>query len=242
MCCNAGMNAKATSHDPSQPAPAHADDGRKPRIDGEQSRERLLLAAGRLFAEHGFSKASTREIAQAAGANVAAISYYFGDKAGLYRAVFGMMCTPPDENIALFDQPHFTLRESLQGFYRQMMAPLLEGADAQLMLRLWFREMLEPTGLWMSEINNSIMPEHMAMMGVLCRHLGLEQPTDEVHRLGYAIVGMALQLMIGHDIVHAITPQMLATPEALARWTERLVDFAEALVLAEKLKLQQGKA
>lgn len=53
---------------------------KKSRADGEQSRERLLLASMRLFAEQGYSRASTREIALAAGVNVAAISYYFGDK------------------------------------------------------------------------------------------------------------------------------------------------------------------
>ena len=56
------MNAKQTSIDTSQPA----DDARKPRSDGEQSRLRLLEAAMRLFGEQGFSKTSTREIAQKA--------------------------------------------------------------------------------------------------------------------------------------------------------------------------------
>ena len=60
---------------------------RPQRSDGEQSRERLLHAALALFAEHGFAKTSTREIAEAAGTNLAAISYYFGDKAGLLTAV-----------------------------------------------------------------------------------------------------------------------------------------------------------
>ena len=68
--------------------PPPADDGRKSRSDGVQSRERLLMAAMRLFAEQGFAKTSTREIALAAGTNIASISYYFGDKAGLYRAAF----------------------------------------------------------------------------------------------------------------------------------------------------------
>jgi AcrR family transcriptional regulator len=104
------MNAKPTIHDSSQPA----DDARKPRSDGEQSRERLLQAAMRLFGEQGFSKTSTREIAQAANANVAAISYYFGDKAGLYQACFTAICTPAETTSPMFDQPHFTLRESLQ--------------------------------------------------------------------------------------------------------------------------------
>src|SRR4051812_24113332 len=69
-------------------SPPHPDEGRKSRSDGVQSRERLLLSAMRLFAEQGFARTSTREIALAAGTNIASISYYFGDKAGLYRAAF----------------------------------------------------------------------------------------------------------------------------------------------------------
>src|SRR5258706_2235424 len=69
---------------------------RAPRSDGEQSRGRLLHAGLRLFAQQGFAKTSTREIAEAANTNVASISYYFGDKAGLYRAVFlEPIDTPP---------------------------------------------------------------------------------------------------------------------------------------------------
>jgi len=45
--------------------------------------------------EQGFAKTSIREIALAAQANVASISYYFGDKAGLYRAVFSDPRTNP---------------------------------------------------------------------------------------------------------------------------------------------------
>ena len=232
------MNAKPLHHDSSQPA----EEVRKPRSDGEQSRERLLLAATRLFGEQGFSKTSTREIAQAANANVAAISYYFGDKAGLYQACFTAICTPAADNIAMFDQPHFTLRESLQGYYRQMIAPLMAGGDADAMLRLFYREMLEPTGIWQREIENNIKPEHMALVGVLCRHLGLKKPNDSVHRLGYAIAAMCVQMLIGRDIVAEITPHMMATPEAVAEWAQHLTVYAEALVQAEKTKLQQGKA
>jgi AcrR family transcriptional regulator len=235
------MNAKPTTSittDPSQPA----DDARKPRSDGEQSRERLLQAAMRLFGEQGFSKTSTREIAQAANANVAAISYYFGDKAGLYQACFQSVCVPVEQNIEKFDQPHFTLRQTLEGFYGQMIAPLLGGADAQVLLRLFYREMLEPTGMWQNEIDNNIKPEHKAFTAVLCRHLGLAQPNDDVHRLAYAITGMAVQMLIGRDIVSAITPHMLDSDEAVRHWVGYLVGFAETLVNAEKLKLQQGKA
>nr|WP_315395152.1 CerR family C-terminal domain-containing protein [uncultured Duganella sp.] len=231
------MNAKPTT--PPDPSAPSADEVRKPRSDGEQSRERLLLSAMRLFGQQGFSKTSTREIAQAANANVAAISYYFGDKAGLYQACFSFLCAPPGQAIEAFDQPHFTLRESLQGYYRQMIAPLLHKKDADVMLRLFYREMLEPTGLWAMEVENNIKPEHQALVGVLCRHLGVAEATDEVHRLAYSIPGLCVQLLIGHDIINAITPHMMSTPQAIAEWGERLVDYAEALFNAEKLKLQR---
>jgi TetR/AcrR family transcriptional regulator, regulator of cefoperazone and chloramphenicol sensitivity len=207
---------------------------KKSRADGEQSRERLLLAAMRLFAEHGYARASTREIALAAGANVAAISYYFGDKAGLYRAAFAAMSLDPHQNIALYDQPHFTLRQSLEVFFSQMLAPLRAGDIAQLCNRLWFREMLEPTGLWANEIENNIRPEHEAMARIICRHLGLAEPDDEIHRLTFCIASQALLLMVGSDVVSAITPQLLDGPDAIGLWIERFTVFAEAMVEAEK--------
>jgi hypothetical protein len=68
------------------------------RSDGFEARNRLLDAALALFAEKGFAKTSTREIALAAQVNIASISYYFGDKAGLYRAVFtDPRCNPNDQ-------------------------------------------------------------------------------------------------------------------------------------------------
>ena len=67
------------------PAPAAAA-SRKPRTDGVEARARLLHTALKLFAQKGFAKTSTREIARAAGTNLAAIAYYFGDKTGLYSA------------------------------------------------------------------------------------------------------------------------------------------------------------
>ena len=47
---------------------------------------RLLEVATRLFAERGYEGVSVRELAEAAEANVAAVSYHFGSKERLYRA------------------------------------------------------------------------------------------------------------------------------------------------------------
>jgi AcrR family transcriptional regulator len=207
---------------------------KKPRADGEQSRERLLLAAMRLFAEQGYAKASTREIALAAGANVAAISYYFGDKAGLYRAAFKAISQDPHANIAQYDRPDFTLRQSLEVFYGLMLAPLGQGELAQLCNRMWFREMLEPTGLWANEIEHGIRPEHEAMARIIARHLGLAAPDEEIHRLTFSVASLALLLMVGGDVVTTITPQLLDGPDAIAPWIQRFTRYAEAMIESER--------
>ncbi len=213
--------------------PPSPDETRKTRSDGAQSRERLLLAAMRLFAEQGFARTSTREIALAAGTNIASISYYFGDKAGLYRAAFTEPAPHTRDDIDAFTRPDATLRESLHAFYSHLLDPLKQGDLARLCMRLWYREMLEPTGLWTEEINNGIKPAHAGMMLVLARHMKLNAPDDDLARLVFCVVGMALQMMIARDVIEEISPQLLDGSAAIDTWQLRLVDYAEAIVNAE---------
>lgn len=53
----------------------------------EGSRDRVLAAATRLFAERGFDGTTTREIGRASGLNIATVAYHVGAKADLYREV-----------------------------------------------------------------------------------------------------------------------------------------------------------
>ena len=50
-------------------------------------KERLLATGIKLFAEKGYAASTFRDICEAAGSNIAAINYYFGDKEGFYLAV-----------------------------------------------------------------------------------------------------------------------------------------------------------
>ncbi|MDP2370984.1 CerR family C-terminal domain-containing protein [Rhodoferax sp.] len=203
------------------------------RGDGMEARQRLLHAALRLFAEKGFSKTSTREIAQAGAVNIAAISYYFGDKAGLYRAVFDDPLGRPEQDLTGFANPNLSLREALSGLLVGFTEPLKQGDLVQHCMRLHFREMLEPTGVWDQHIASSIKPTHEALLQVLGRHLQLEAPDDDLHRLAFSIVGLGIHLFVGHDITRAIRPALADSPQAIDCYAERLVEYALAMVQAE---------
>lgn len=51
-----------------------------------EARARLLAAASQLFAERGYERTTTRDLADAAGVDATLIARYFGSKAGLYLA------------------------------------------------------------------------------------------------------------------------------------------------------------
>lgn len=203
------------------------------RSDGVEARNRLLDAALVLFADHGFAKTSTRDIAQAAQANVASIRYYFGDKAGLYQAVFNDPRTNPKGDPALINAPGLSLAQALQVYLSEFTAPILDGVATQCCMKLHFREMLEPTGLWDAEIANNIQPAHAALVAVLCRHLGVTEADDDVHRLAFSIAGLGMVLHVGSDVIQAIRPQLIANPAAIGRYSVHLVHAALALVAAE---------
>ncbi len=207
-----------------------------------ESRRRLLQAALRCFAEHGFEKTSTRMIADAAQANVAAIRYYFGDKAGIYRAAFIEPMGQPQDDIVLFDSPTLTLELALQGLYSGFIEPLKKGELVQLCTKLHMREMVEPTGLWQQEIDHGITPYHKALVKVLCRHLDINEEDDDVHRLALCIVAQAVFLYMGRDVLLAVRPRLMSSPEALDVMGQRLTHYALALVQAEQQRRKnEGK-
>ena len=203
------------------------------RSDGAEARNRLLDAAMRLFAEHGFSKTSTRDIAEAAQVNISAISYYFGDKAGLYRAVFTDPRSNPDIDPGIFDDPNLSLAAVLKELLGSMVAPLKVADLMQCCAKLHFREMLEPTGVWLEEIDLVIKPAHTGLVRLLCRHLEVAQD-DDVHRLAFSITGLAVTLMVSGDPMKALCPSLLADADAIDTCTERMAQYAMAMFQSER--------
>jgi len=69
------------------------------------TKNELLEAAERLFAEHGIARSSLRAITREAGANIASVNYHFGSKEGLVKAVFARRLEPLNrERLALLDR------------------------------------------------------------------------------------------------------------------------------------------
>lgn len=199
----------------------------------QDARNRLVLSALRLFAEKGFEAATTREICEAAGANISSIRYYFGDKAGLYRAAFTEPMGQAPCHSTADTYGHLPLAEALAVLFREFLEPLKKGEEFQLVMKLHFREMIEPTGAWQQEIDAEIKPQHEALVSLLKNHLGLRSIDVDVHRLAFAVIGMAVHFYVGQDVVSAISPDVLNSPNAIDVLAERLAGYAVSMIDGE---------
>jgi AcrR family transcriptional regulator len=61
--------------------------------NSQPTKDRILAAAERLFADHGFDGVSMREIAARANSQLALIHYHFGSKLEVYRAIWATRYT-----------------------------------------------------------------------------------------------------------------------------------------------------
>lgn len=101
------------------------------------TRERLLQASTRLFADNGYRGASVRDICNLAGANPGAVSYHFGGKRQLYRAVLrraaaGLADMGPTSDATTSEHEPVTVLEALRGLFDRMQS---DDSATRLLLR-----------------------------------------------------------------------------------------------------------
>ena len=202
---------------------------RTARSDGEDTRARLLQAALQLFSEKGFAQTSVRAIAEAAGTNVAAIAYHFGDKAQLYTATFYEPFGSGSDLIPVFADPALDLDGALHAYFTGFLEPLKHDDLVTQSLRLHVRELLDPTHVWPELIERECRAPHLALVQVLCRHMGLAEVDDDMHRLAFSLAGLVMQIWTQRDALQAITPQ-LATAASVDAWVLRLTGYARDMV------------
>ena len=219
-------------------APDAAPDATQDR--GAHAREQLIAHGTRIFAAKGYAAASTREICQAAGANVAAIHYYFGDKEGLYREVLVAPIAAIAAQFGGFDDPALPFEEAIRRVLRPLVVMALDDeGDAVHVQRLHLREALEPSAVFRDVVGRIIVPLHNALAALLARHCGLQQADEGIHQLAFAITAMANDYCMSRDFMRMLAPQVMAGSGAADRIVERLVGFATAL-LAHEIATRQA--
>ncbi len=208
---------------------------------GAAARERLLRAAVDVFAEKGYGQASTREICRRADVNVAAIHYYFGDKASLYKAVFDI----PERLVQLpaaLDDSSTSLEDGLRAWYEHVMSFTLTADDRSHIRLLFLREQVQPSGILEPNRAGILRPYHAQLVRFLMPHLGIDAVDRELHQLVFSLVGIAMVLYVERAAVRVLAPGLIDSETTIAQTVDGLVAHALALVNAERDRRQQAQS
>ena len=175
---------------------------RRARQDrGADTRQRLVEAALDVFGRYGFEGATTRQIAQAAKANLAAIVYHFGSKEALHVAVAEYLAgriaalVGPSLMAAAAPEASATPKAARAALIRvlETYADVILGeAEAERWARFIVREQMQPSAAF-DVVYNSMGGAH----GVGARLVGVilgRSPDDEAVKL--SVLTMMGQIMV----------------------------------------------
>ena len=193
------------------------------------TREKLLEAAGHVFAERGYQSATIREICKLAGANVAAVNYTFGDKMGLYTEVLrhSMRAAQTPAMKAALD-PKLSPEETIRGVIRARLMGLCHEERPSWHFRLVTHEFSHPTPAMARVVDEGMKPIYERMRRAVGKIIGLP-PDHETTRLAVnSIVGQVLFYTFSQPVLLHLQPELKLTPEQLQRIADHITDFSLA--------------
>ena len=144
------------------------------------TRERLLDAARLTFAEKGYHHATVAEICERAGANIAAVNYYFRSKDNLYveawRQAFrrSVAAHPPDGGADADASAEDRFRGRIRALMERVADPESHEFD------IIHKELANPTGLLTDAMHGAIEPIRRGMTALIVELLGPDVPEQQV--------------------------------------------------------------
>jgi AcrR family transcriptional regulator len=179
------------------------EEGRKTVAD---TRERLLRAAGEIFAEEGFRAATVREISRRANVNVAAVNYHFRDKEGLYSSVLRYTLDSAIKKypLELGLSEGATPENALRAFVRLLLSRVLDDGRPSWHGKLMAREFIEPTTAFDQMIEEAIKPLYQSLSAILKTLMGNGVDEERVRMCLMSIVGQCIYYFHVRPVIEKI--------------------------------------
>lgn len=194
-----------------------------------ETRQRLLEAAGEVFAEKGFRSATTREICTKARANVAAINYHFGDKERLYEAVVRYAHRHAAERYPLggdSEPKGASPSGRLRAFVERLLFRTLSEGRPAWQAKLLAREMIEPTRALDSLVHTDFRPILEALDSICREFLGPDATEREVRLTTRSVIGQCVYYRHAKGVIARLHPEERYQPEDIRRLADHIAEFS----------------
>jgi len=203
----------------------------------EGVRNRLLDAAEELFSERSFAATSVRDLARAAGCNIASVNYYYGGKEKLYEEVWRRhLALLRETQMASIDKVtadsggNPSLEGILRSFACAFIGPLVGQSGGRRMIRLMDRELVDPhlpSGMFAEEVMKPTLIKMQQALAKACP--GMDE--SKVPLVVFSLVGQLIHTIRIKPILRWTDDEALAIFEP-ARLIDHIVAFSAAGIRA----------
>lgn len=192
------------------------------------TKERLIEAAGPVFAEKGYRDATVAEICEAAGANIAAVNYHFGDKESLYDAVwhhaFNITSATYPIDGSLPENP--VLADYIYTYANAILHRIFSDDSAGLFPKLLHQEMSQPT-LALERIADEALKPQAQFLGIRVHaELGGHLEEEQIRLCMHSIIGQCAFYNFGRTLRERVIGKNTLSEEEIEQIARHIACFS----------------
>lgn len=200
-----------------------------PRPALDDTRAKLLEAAGQVFAESGFQTATVREICARAGVNIALVNYHFGDKLELYTAVLRHSLGQATNRIMQnAPEPGAAPEEALRELIRVMVERICGERQPGLHVRLMVHELAQPTPAMARVVDEALRPIYDRFRELIGAILDLPAEHDTTRLCTSSVISQVVHYGHSRNVIVRLWPELEFTAERIAQIAAHIADFSLA--------------
>ncbi len=204
----------------------------------DRTRDSLIAAGIRLFGRQGFAATSVRQLANEAGANIAAITYHFGGKEGLRLACaedFGRRMSAAMAAAQVSAEPSpLMARNEVKAFIRAMARFLIGAEGASELVPFMLRELSEDGPGLDTVYRKFAEPVHRRLCWLWGTATGTEPESEAVRLAVFSVIGQIFYFRIGQPVVSRRMGWETVGPTEIDLITARIIATLDALLDAGK--------
>lgn len=212
------------------------------KTSDHRTRSRLLEAAGIVFSEKGFERATARQICDFAQVNSAAVNYYFGGKKHLYLEVL-REAHRRLVNIGALKAAVEDVRapeETLEGFFTGLLHSMLDPAPAGWVIKVIMREIASQTEALDELVELQVRPTARLFRVIIARLMDLPVDHEAVVRGTLSAVAQFAFVCLNRHVIELIYPNLDLKGKGIDRMAGHIWRFTVAGLRAVARDIKQG--
>ncbi len=200
-----------------------------PSRPGTSTRDALLDAAEQLFSERGYTRVGIRELAEAAGANIASIKYHFGSKLDLYLETVrrAMQQRPAARAWEVLSEPATDPQAAATqlGLFMRLFLRRVFTEPDDCATCLMLREASQPSEAVDAVVRDFVKP-HQALLAELMRFLRPDVTEADRPFLAHCVLAVMLHYRVFRPFLERLEPSLYEVGVRMRQAEDQILQFA----------------